>query len=186
MTFPAITSLATVPAPITTPSRSNAVIGGAGCLFPQPFHCCRNEGHTPFILFGELQRSRSAAENKKNRAQSEKCFSTANPKNPSRKNLSSENLLKTAKECDIISQGRRLSGCIGVLSSLLCKAIVLPYGSLPFLYYTTKADICQPLLKIMIRHFNKREPRGRYPTHFVAFPEMGKVSRQRRMRVRHF
>ena len=44
---------------------------------------------------------------------------------PSQKSLSSENLLKNAEKCVIILFGRRLSDCIGVLISLLCRAIVL-------------------------------------------------------------
>ena len=55
-------------------------------------------------------------------------------KNPSRKNLSAENLLQNSKEYAIISFGCRSSGCIGVPVSLLCRAVVLRVRQPAFLF----------------------------------------------------
>ena len=63
-------------------------------------------------------------ETEKIRAQSIRCLGT-DEKNSSQENLSSRNLLQNPKECVIISLGCRLSGCIGVLWTLLCRAVIL-------------------------------------------------------------
>ena len=70
------------------------------------------------------------------------------------KSLSIKNLLQNPKECVIISLGCRFSGCIGVPLTLLCRATVLLYGSLPFLYfyYTAKIAVYQHFCKIKIKY----------------------------------
>ena len=45
-----------------------------------------------------------------------------------------ENLLQKPKMCVIIHFGRRLSGCIGVPVTLLCRAVVCQYDSPPFCF----------------------------------------------------
>ena len=83
-------------------------------LLPDRSRCSSNGMNTPFISFGELHGKHFDAENKKSVPKRE-VLGTAKNKIPSQKSLSSENLLKNAQMYGIITIGRRLSDCIGVL-----------------------------------------------------------------------
>ena len=85
-----------------------------------PTSPCRNVGGDAFFVAHQKQKCRRI-----------KALGT---KNSITKKPMPEKLLQKPKMCVIIHLGCRLSGCIGVPVSLLCRAVVLQYGSPPFCF----------------------------------------------------